>query len=67
MPRTKPAPTSRKGGTSELRGFTVFLESALFDRAKRYKTELEIREARKVPWTEILSAALEDHLRKKGA
>lgn len=49
------------------RGFTVNFAPDLFDRAKRYKTEQEIKEGRKVPWTEIVSAALEDYLKKKGA
>ena len=57
---------SRKEG-ADPRGFTVTFAPELFARAKRYKNEMEIKLERKVTWTEIVSAALEDYLKKKGA
>lgn len=56
----------RKAGSGP-RGFTVTFAPELFARAKRYKNEIEIREQRKVTWTEIVSAALQDYLKRKGA
>lgn len=61
--RRKKADAQEDGGQP----LTVTYPRELYNRAKQFKTALEIEARGRVQWIEILGPALEDYLKKKGA